>query len=172
MALRARLAAPPPPSQQTWPWHKVRSASLSVSAFTGGDRRLEAETYLSSGFGIRTAIESKAGRWTRFHKLAKVWMPNRLKGIIVSSNYGKPFLAATQVFDVRPFSPLGWTRAESCRARRIVHASECASVYTSDISPSRQRAFRPALGARKRRPRVPQASLFLISIHVDPNRPH
>ena len=103
MALRARLAAPPPP-QQTWPWHKVRSASLSVSAFTGGDRRLEAETYLSSGFGIRTAIESKAGRWTRFHKLAKAWMPNRLKGIIVSSNYGKPFLAATQVFDVRPFS--------------------------------------------------------------------
>ena len=64
---------------------------------------MEAETYLSSGFGIRTAIESKAAGWTRFDVLAKVWMPNRLTGILVSPEYGKPFLSATQVFDARPF---------------------------------------------------------------------
>jgi hypothetical protein len=103
MALRARLVAPPPLPPQTWPWHKVKSASFPVSALIGGDRRMEAETYLSSGFGIRTTIESKAAGWTRFDKLAKVWMPNRLTGILVSPEYGKPFLTATQVFDARPF---------------------------------------------------------------------
>jgi hypothetical protein len=68
---------------------------------------MEAETYLSSGFGIRLAIESKAKGWTRFSTLAKVWMPGRLKGIQVSRDYGTPFLAATQVFDIRPI-PRKW----------------------------------------------------------------
>lgn len=63
---------------------------------------MEAETYLSSGFGIRAAIESKTGGWARFGELAKVWMPSRLKGILVSPEYGTPFLTATQVFDIRP----------------------------------------------------------------------
>ena len=103
MALRARLVAPPPLPQQIWPWHKVKSASLPVSALIGGDRRMEADMYLSSGFGIRTAIESKSEGWARFNKLAKVLMPSRLTGIVVSPEYGKPFLAATQVFDARPF---------------------------------------------------------------------
>jgi hypothetical protein len=75
----------------------VRSSILFV-----GDRRMEAETYLSSGFGIRVAIEGKHGGWVRFGELAKVWMPGRLKGILVAPEYGTPFLAATQVFEVRP----------------------------------------------------------------------
>ena len=103
MALRARLAPPPRPVGKTWLWHKVKSASLPVSALTGGDRRMEAETYLSSGFGIRNAIQSKSSGWVRFQQLARVWMPSRLTGIVVSPEYGKPFLTATQVFDVRPF---------------------------------------------------------------------
>lgn len=103
MALQARLAAPPPPPEQAWPWHKVKAASLPVSALLDGDRRMEAETYLSSGYGIRMAIQSKGEGWARFDALAKVWMPGRLTGIVVSSEYGKPFLTATQVFDARPF---------------------------------------------------------------------
>ena len=106
MALRARLVAPPPQPKQTWPWHVLKHASVKVSQVLAGDRRMEAETYLSSGFGIRQAIEGKTG-WVRFDKLAKVWMPGRLKGIQVSLDFGTPFLAATQVFDVRPV-PRKW----------------------------------------------------------------
>lgn len=68
---------------------------------------MEAETYLSSGYSIRMAIESKTAGWTRFGNLAKVWMPGRLKGIQVSRDFGTPFLAATQVYDVRPI-PRKW----------------------------------------------------------------
>jgi hypothetical protein len=50
------------------------------------------------------AIQSKAKGWGYFRELAKVWMPNRLKGVLVSSEYGNPFFAATQVFDVRPIA--------------------------------------------------------------------
>jgi hypothetical protein len=102
MALRARLVAPPPPPRLAWPWHTPKCGSVRASALLLGDRRIEAETYLSSGFGIRTAIESKVAGWTLFGKLAKVSMPNRLKGILVSPEYGNPYLAATQVFDARP----------------------------------------------------------------------
>lgn len=102
MALRARLAPPPPAPREIWPWHTAKTGSISVSAILGGDRRMEAETYLSSGYGIRTAIESKPTGWVRFQEIARVWMPNRLKGILVSPEYGQPYLAATQIFDVRP----------------------------------------------------------------------
>lgn len=68
---------------------------------------MEAETYLSHGFSIRMAIERRPGGWTRFGELAKVWMPGRLKGIQVSRDFGTPFLAATQVYDLRPM-PHKW----------------------------------------------------------------
>ncbi|MFA6107147.1 MAG: hypothetical protein WDA75_00130 [Candidatus Latescibacterota bacterium] len=68
---------------------------------------MEAETYLSSGSGIRTAIERRSVGWERLGKLARIWMPGRLKGIQVGPEHGTPFLAATQVFDVRPI-PRKW----------------------------------------------------------------
>jgi hypothetical protein len=68
----------------------------------GGARRMEAETYLSRGFSLREAIERRATGWVPFAELAKVSQPGRLKGILVSPEYGTPFLTATQVFDVRP----------------------------------------------------------------------
>lgn len=102
MALRARLVPPPPVADKTWQWHVVRSASIPASALFLGDRRMEAETYLSSGYGIRIAIEAKQQGWAPLDQLAHVEHPGRLKGILVSPEYGKPFLAATQVFDVRP----------------------------------------------------------------------
>jgi len=73
----------------------------------GGDRRMEAESYLSSGFEIRLSIERKQAGWRQVGDIARVWMPGRLKGIQVASDVGTPFLAATQVFDLRPI-PRKW----------------------------------------------------------------
>lgn len=102
MAFRARLVAPPPQPKQTWPWHVLKHASVKVSQLLAGDRRMEAETYLSRGFSLREAIEARPTGWKPFGDLARVEQPGRLKGILVSQEYGTPFLAATQVFDVRP----------------------------------------------------------------------
>lgn len=63
---------------------------------------MEAENYLAGGYGIRLAMEARKAGWTRMSELAHIWQPSRLKGILVSPEYGTPFLAATQVFDLRP----------------------------------------------------------------------
>ena len=102
MALRARLVAPPPPPKVVWPWHTLKWDSVSVRQMLDGDRRMEAETYLSRGFSLREAIERRTTGWVPFAVLARVSQPGRLKGILVSPEYGTPFLTATQVFDVRP----------------------------------------------------------------------
>lgn len=107
MALRARLVAPPPKPRERWPYHKLKSGTVPASLLFAGERRMEAETYLSSGFAIRAAIEARPNGWVRFGSLASVWMPGRLKGIQVGRDVGTPFLAATQVFDVRPI-PRKW----------------------------------------------------------------
>ena len=71
-----------------------------------GERRMEAETFLSRGYGIRVAIKSQTG-WVAFSTRARVWQPSRLKGIQVSAEVGTPFLSATQVFNVHP-RPRKW----------------------------------------------------------------
>jgi hypothetical protein len=83
---------------------------------------MEAESYLSAGFGILTAIKAKPSGWTPFGLLAKVWTPGRLKGIQVGADVGTPFLAATQVFDVRPI-PRKWLALERTAdaASRFAH---------------------------------------------------
>jgi hypothetical protein len=101
MALRARLT-PPRETKTDWHWHKVKSSSLRASLLFGGGRRMEAENFLADGFGTRLAIESKAGSWSKLSAIARTWQPSRLKGIQVGREHGVPFLAATQVFDVRP----------------------------------------------------------------------
>jgi hypothetical protein len=68
---------------------------------------MEAESYLTDGYGVRLAIEAKATGWARFDKLAKSWMPSRIKLIIVSPEDGTPYLNTSQVFDVRP-RPRKW----------------------------------------------------------------
>jgi type I restriction enzyme S subunit len=102
MALRARLVAPRPETKTDWPWHEANWASISASTLFKGDRRFEAESYLATAYGIRIAIESHHGGWSRLDQLARTWQPSRLKGIQVSRGFGTPFLAATQVFDLRP----------------------------------------------------------------------
>lgn len=100
MARRARLSAPREESK-SWPWHQAKWTELPASLFTAGDRRMEAENYLAGGYGMRLAMEAKGTGWTRMGNLTNVWQPNRLKGIQVSREFGTPFLAATQLFDLR-----------------------------------------------------------------------
>jgi hypothetical protein len=107
MALRARLVAPPLEPKTFWPWHEVKWASISSSVLTSGERRFEADNYLATAYGIRVAIETRSKGWSRLSALARIWQPSRLKGIQVSKGFGTPFLAATQVFDLRP-TPRKW----------------------------------------------------------------
>lgn len=83
-------------------WHLAKWMELPASLFWTGDRRMEAENYLAGGYGMRLAMEAKSAGWERLGGLANVWQPNRLKGIQVSPDFGTPFLAATQLFDLRP----------------------------------------------------------------------
>jgi hypothetical protein len=75
---------------------------VDIRRIATGDRRLEGETYLSAGFNLREAITTKTGGWVYMSDIAHVVQPNRLKGLLVSPKHGLPFLAATQVFDVKP----------------------------------------------------------------------
>lgn len=63
---------------------------------------MEANSYLSGGYGIRLSLVSQVLTPSTVGGIAAVWQPSRLKGIQVSSDFGTPFLAATQVFDLRP----------------------------------------------------------------------
>lgn len=107
MALQARLTPTLPEPARAWPWHKAKWSTVRASQVACGDRRMEAETYLSSGYGIRIAIESKPAGWVRLDARADVWMPGRLKGVQVNPQDGTPFLSATAVFDMRPI-PRKW----------------------------------------------------------------
>lgn len=101
MALRARLN-PPRPERTQWPWHQAEWTALSASLLFGGDRRMEGEGYLAGGYGLRLRMQERNVGWVTLGQLANVWQPPRLKGIHVAPQYGTPFLAATQVFDLRP----------------------------------------------------------------------
>ena len=106
MAVRARLSAPKvQPSD--WRWHTAKWMALPASIAFGGDRRLEAENYLAGGYGVRLSLEASKAGLMRLGDLAKVWQPSRLKGIQVDPAYGNPFMAATQIFDLRPV-PRKW----------------------------------------------------------------
>lgn len=83
----------------------VLASSVRASTLAVGDRRLEAESYLTDGYILRQRIE-KLGS-TNLEILSGVWQPGRLKGIQVGREKGLPFLAATQVFDMRP-TPRKW----------------------------------------------------------------
>lgn len=136
MALRARLAPPPPAPEGEWRYHKAQVGSIAASVLCSGDRRMEAESYLSSGYGIRTSIESKPSGWKRLSDLARSWQPNRLKGIQVSPKFGTPFLAATQVFDVRPI-PRKWLALDKTSDAKNRFVSQGAIVVTCSGSVGR-----------------------------------
>lgn len=110
MAFRARLVAPPPAPEREWQWHSVKSTSIKASTLFSGDRRMEAETYLTDGYGVRLAMEAKTG-WVRFSAVADASAPPRIKQILVSPEYGVPYLNTSQVFDIRP-KPRKWLSME------------------------------------------------------------
>ena len=106
MALRARLTPPREP-QTDWPWHEVNYSSIHSSLIFGAGRRMEAENFLAIGFKTRQAIKLRSSGWTPLAQIALTSQPSRLKGIQVCPEFGTPFLAATQVYDVRPI-PRKW----------------------------------------------------------------
>jgi hypothetical protein len=85
---------------------EIEFVSLPISVLGRGDRRLEGETYLTGGYGYRTQIEA-ALPFNRLSDIAEATQPYRLKGTLVDSEDGVPFLTATQVFDIRPV-PRKW----------------------------------------------------------------
>ena len=101
MAIRAALS-PPKEDLTRWDWHEAKWNALPASILSSKDRRMEAENYLSGGYGIRLSMDARTKGRETLGQLARVWQPSRLKGILVSREYGTPFLAATQVFDLRP----------------------------------------------------------------------
>lgn len=111
MAIRARLAAPAPVEREAHASLSPQWSELPMRLLLSGDRRMEAETYLSSGYGLRLALQERPNAWVPLSQLARVWQPLRLKGTLVPEGVGTPFLAATQVFDVRPV-PRKWLAIE------------------------------------------------------------
>lgn len=100
---------------------EVSWAAIQSSVLDHGDRRLEAETYLSDGYGLRSAIEARPRGWAPLGDLADVWQPSRLKGVVVDPQHGTPFLAAGQVFELRPM-PRKWlslSRTPDARERFV-----------------------------------------------------
>lgn len=81
---------------------KIPYSSVNVSVLTGGDRRLEARSYLTDGYGQRQLIQSRPGGWQPMREVARLWQPGRLKGVVVRQGTGLPFLSAGQVFEASP----------------------------------------------------------------------
>ena len=80
---------------------------VPVSGLLTGDRRLEAGNYLSAGAVVRRRIAAARMRVWVVGELGEVWQPSRLRGVQVDADFGVPFLAATQVFDIWP-EPRKW----------------------------------------------------------------
>lgn len=136
MALRARLVAPPPIKTPEWRWHKLKTKAVPAKLLFAGDRRMEAETYLASGFGIRLAIETVPSGWRRFGELADAWTPPRIKMIHVDAEYGVPYLNTSQVFDVRP-APRKWLAMGKTKAGEKRLAKQGTILVMASATPGR-----------------------------------
>ena len=135
MALRARLT-PPREEKREWPWHQPEAKIVSASLMFTGDRRMEAEGYLSSGYGLRVRFQQAKTGWQPLSRLANIWQPNRLKGIIVSPEHGTPYLSATQVFDIRP-TPRKWLSIDRTPSANKLFLSSGQIVVTRSGSVGR-----------------------------------
>ena len=101
--------------------HEAAYVSMPISEIAAGDRRLDAEVFLSEGYVVRRDIRRSGLKAPQLGELARIWQPSRLKGIQVGPQHGVPFLAATQVFDIWP-TPRKWLAASKTPdlARRYV----------------------------------------------------
>jgi hypothetical protein len=136
MAVHARLVAPPPAPTQHWQWHALKWTTVNAKQMVAGDRRMEAETYLSSGHGVRLAIEKYGKGWVPFGDLARLWCPPRIKQIFVEPAYGVPYLNTSQVFDVRP-CPRKWLAAGKTSKAESRVAKQGTILVMASASPGR-----------------------------------
>ncbi len=114
MAVPARSVAVPAQAKLSpaeWPWHTATVGSVRASLLKKAQRRMEAESYLTDGYGIRLAIEAKPVGWGYFSEIASASAPPRIKQILVSPEHGVPYLNTSQVFDLRP-TPRKWLAME------------------------------------------------------------
>lgn len=82
-------------------YQPTTSGSISSGLLSRGQRRLEASTYLTSGYGLRKRIEAQHD-WTQLGDLCSIWQPSRLKGYETEPNKGYPFFSAGQMFEQSP----------------------------------------------------------------------
>lgn len=90
------------PPQTARPEVDVPWGPVGVSLVTTGQRRLEARTFLTDGYGLRRRIEDGAVQSSPMRAIADVWQPSRLKGYVVPAGNGLPFLSAGQAFEAQP----------------------------------------------------------------------
>src|SRR3546814_6346170 len=83
-AAGARDEVGPRPLTVDFPW-----GSVPLSVAYSGQRRLEARTYLTDGYGLRRLIEDGASRNVPMSQLAAIWQPSRLKGYVVAPGNGR-----------------------------------------------------------------------------------
>lgn len=109
-----------------------RWLAISASTTTRGQRRLDAESFLSKGFNIRERFLLRSDA-TTLGTAAQIWQPNRLKGIQVSEEYGTPFLSAGQVFEYRPRARkwLAAERTPQANSRLVKHGTILVSCSGS-----------------------------------------
>lgn len=74
---------------------------VHVTTILGGDMRLEASTYLRSGYGFVRLARHATGT-VELGDLADIWQPSRLTGYTVAEGKGLPFFTAGQVFEDFP----------------------------------------------------------------------
>lgn len=98
-AKRVTAAAPAATEEARWsfPWGAVPAALATV-----GDRRLEARSYLTDGFGLRNRLFASSDEVKSLDEVAKIWLPGRLKTYVVPPGRGLPYLSAGQVLEERP----------------------------------------------------------------------
>lgn len=80
---------------------RVLWAPVSSRVLTRGERRLEASTFLTDGYGLRQGLEAVPSTLA-MSRIAHIWQPPRLKGFQVAPGKGLPFLSAGQVFESQP----------------------------------------------------------------------
>ena len=101
MAQHALNQSPASPQVDGGDASGVLWAPVSTKVLTRGDRRLEASTFLTDGYGMREGLEAVDSTVT-MAAMAQVWQPGRLKGFQVDPGKGLPFLSAGQVFESQP----------------------------------------------------------------------
>ena len=80
----------------------VNWEEIPVGLASSGSRRLDASSFIAGGWGLFQKLISVGDECEPLGEMASVWQPHRLKGVTVESQAGRPFLAAGQLFELRP----------------------------------------------------------------------